>query len=414
MTEVSNIEDWRSQPYFRLEEAAEEIRPFSCRVDDAAIEDLRNRLTRVRWPDAGVFGDWTQGPPLARAEGLVTYWRDSYDWRAFEQRINGWPQFRTKIDGLGVHFFHVKSKHVGAVPVILTHGWPGSFIEYINVIDRLTDPTKFGGSADDAFHVVVPSLPGFGFSDRPSERGWGPPRIADAWATLMARLGYSRWFAHGNDIGAAVSVILARTEPPGLVAAHTGFQLTEPDELPANPTAEEAQAIAHLKNFWIHDSGYFKQQSTKPQTLGYALADSPVGQAMWLYEKYRTWSDNDGDPEDAFTIDQMLDMISLYWYTDTGASAARIYHELVGEDPESFRFNAGPVPRTPMATTRYRGDLLPAPRSWAEAVWPNLYYWSEAPRGAHWRAWEDPDWFAQDLRDAFRPLRSAPPVADTT
>ncbi|HEY3598736.1 MAG TPA: epoxide hydrolase, partial [Paraburkholderia sp.] len=302
--------------------------PFEVRVPQAAIDDLHLRLGLVRWPDRETVNDWSQGVPLAAAQSLIEYWLHQYDWRKFESRINRFPQFRTCIDGVGIHFIHARSAHPDALPIILTHGWPGSVVEFLDVIDRLTDPTRFGGRAEDAFDVVVPSIPGYGFSDKPTEQGWNTQRIARAWTVLMQeRLGYRHWVAQGGDWGSAITHALASQRPQGLMAAHVNLPLVAPEVRPAQPGNEEQRALEAIEFYLDRKAGYADQMNTRPQTIGYALNDSPLMLAMWLYEKFGEWTDNRGRPEDALNRDQMLDDISLYWFTGTGASSARLYWE---------------------------------------------------------------------------------------
>jgi pimeloyl-ACP methyl ester carboxylesterase len=385
-----------------LPEATDALTPFRVHVPDAAIDDLHQRLARTRWPERETVNDWSQGVPLSRARALVDYWQSAYDWRAFERRINAYPQFRTRVEGLGIHFIHARSKHPDALPIILTHGWPGSVIEFLGVIDRLTDPTRFGGRATDAFHVVVPSQPGFGFSDKPASAGWDVVRTAKAWATLMSRLGYTRWVAQGGDWGSGVTHALGHLRPEGLVAAHVNWPFVFPETLPTNPTPVEKAAMDAAAHFVNDQSGYFKEQATRPQTIGYALADSPVGQAMWIYEKFQAWTDNKGLPEDALTRDQMLDDISLYWFTDTAASSARIYWQNSQGRPAGY---SGGRIELPMAATIFPREIYRAPKAWAEADWPNLFYWNEVDKGGHFAAFEQPAIFAEEMWKAFRTQR---------
>jgi epoxide hydrolase len=387
-----------------LSAATEALDPFRIDVPQAQLDDLKQRLIRVRWPDAGPAQDWSQGVPLAAAEALVTHWREGYDWRRLERQANAYPQFRTRIDGLGFHLFHVRSPHRDALPIVLTHGWPGSFVEFLAVIDPLTDPTRHGGRAEDAFHVVIPSLPGFGFSGKPTERGWNVDRTARAWTILMQRLGYDKWVAQGGDWGSRVVHTLAQMRPPGLIAAHTNWPFVFPAEKPAQPTPAEAAAYADLQSFLDRETGYAKEQQTRPQTLGYALADSPSGQAMWIYEKFQAWTDNHGRPEDALSIDAMLDDISLYWLTDSAASSARFYLENVKPEPPSY--SAGRI-ELPMAASIFPKEIYCPPRAWAEALWPNLIHWNELDRGGHFAAFEQPELFVEELRRAFRTIRSS-------
>jgi pimeloyl-ACP methyl ester carboxylesterase len=385
-----------------LAPASDAITPFRVSVPQVAIDDLRMRLRRTRLPERETVTDWSQGVPLAKARALIDHWRDDYDWRRFEHRINAFPQFRTEIDGLGIHFLHVRSRHENALPIIMTHGWPGSVVEFLDTIGPLTDPTAYGGRAEDAFHVVIPSQPGFGFSDKPRETGWNVIRTAKAWGTLMKRLGYSRWVAQGGDWGSGVTHALALVRPEGLVAAHVNWPFVFPDKLPDNPTPEEKRAMDAASHFMADQSGYFIEQATRPQTVGYLMADSPVGQATWIYEKFQAWSDNRGNPEDAFSTSAMLDNISLYWFTDTSASSARIYWE---NARHGGSYNFGKI-ELPMAATIFPHEIYRAPKAWAEAHWPNLIYWNEVDRGGHFAAFEQPQLFSEELRKAFRSIRT--------
>ncbi|MFY0578628.1 epoxide hydrolase family protein [Cystobacter fuscus] len=379
-----------------------QVTPFRVSIPQAALNDLKRRLAATRWPERETVNDWSQGVPLAKAQALIAYWRDRYDWRKFEARLNAFPQFRTQIDGLGIHFLHVKSPHPDALPIVLTHGWPGSIVEFLKVIGPLTDPTRHGGRAEDAFHVVIPSLPGFGFSDKPTETGWDVARIARAWGVLMQRLGYTKWVAQGGDWGSGVTHALGHLRPDGLVAAHVNWPLVFPEKLPEHPTPDEQAAIDAAGRFANEQYGYFKEQATRPQTIGYALADSPAGQALWIYEKFQAWTDNQGNPEDALSMDEMLDNITLYWLTDTAASSARIYWQNSQGKPSGF--SAGRI-ELPMAATTFPRELYRAPRKWAEALWPHLLYWGEVDKGGHFAALEQPAVFANELRKAFRTVR---------
>jgi pimeloyl-ACP methyl ester carboxylesterase len=394
-----------------LPPATESLTPFEVHVPQAAIDDLHLRLSLVRWPDRETVSDWSQGVPLSAAQSLVDYWAHHYDWRKFESRINRFPQFRTLIDGVGIHFIHARSPHPHALPIILTHGWPGSVVEFLDVIDRLTDPTKFGGHADDAFHVVVPSMPGYGFSDKPTEQGWNPQRIARAWTVLMRdRLGYREWVAQGGDWGSAVTHALASQRPQGLLAAHVNLPLVVPAVLPTQPTEEEQRALDGIDRYLDHMAGYADQMNTRPQTIGYALNDSPVALAMWMYEKFWEWTDNRGQPEDALTRDQMLDDISLYWFTGTGTSSARLYWEGVGSTIRDAGFfsNARASSeriQVPMGASLFPRETFRAPRAWAEAAWPSLFYWNEVDKGGHFAAFEQPAILATEIWQAFRTFR---------
>ena len=386
-----------------LPPASEGVTPFRAEFPQGAVDDLKRRLRTTRWPERETVGDWSQGVPLAKAQALIAYWRDKYDFRRFETRINTFPQFRTRIDGLGIHFIHVRSPHADALPIVLTHGWPGSFVEFLEIIGPLSDPTRHGGRAEDAFHVVVPSLPGFAFSDKPTETGWDVDRIARAWAALMQRLGYDRWVAQGGDWGAGVTHALAHQRPQGLIAAHVNWQFVFPEKLPDNPTPAERRAMERAAWFASDQSGYFREQATRPQTIGYPLADSPAGQALWIYEKFHAWTDNHGNPEDALAVDAMLDDISLYWFTNTAASSARIYWENTRAGSASL--SKGRI-ELPMAASVFPREIFTPPRAWAEAVWPNLFYWNELDKGGHFAAFEQPALFTEEMRKAFRSRRA--------
>ena len=376
--------------------------PFRVDVPDAAIDDLKRRLAATRWPEAETVGDWSQGVPLAKLQELVAHWRDRHDWRAFEARLNGFPQFRTEVDGCGIHFLHVRSPHEGALPLLLTHGWPGSVVEFLDSIGPLTDPTRHGGTAGDAFHLVIPSLPGFGWSDKPTAPGWNVPRIARAWAALMGRLGYDRWVAQGGDWGGHITAELGRQRPSGLAAIHVNYPLVFPDPLPTHGlTYEERRAVDGKKSYDEHSSGYKKEQSTRPQSLGYGLADSPAGQAAWIYEKFWEWTDNTGAPESALPVTAMLDNIALYWFTNTAASSARIYWENERHKPATGAIEL------PVGVSIFPREIFRAPRTWAEQTYQQLIHWNELDRGGHFAAFEEPDLFVAELRACFRSLRSA-------
>jgi pimeloyl-ACP methyl ester carboxylesterase len=382
-----------------LPAATEDVTPFRVHVPQAALDDLKKKLANARWPDNEPVTDWSQGVPLAKAQALVEYWRNRYDWRRVESTLNGLPQFRTQIDGLGIHFIHVRSKHEKALPVILTHGWPGSILEFLQVIGPLVDPMAHGGKADDAFHVVIPSLPGFGFSDKPTEPGWRLPRIASAWAVLMTRLGYGRYVAQGGDWGAGVTSWMAKQRTSGLAAIHLNLPILfpPPPPPPGGYTANEQQALDHLGKYASDAGGYASIQGTRPQTLGYGLADSPVGQAMWIYEKLQGWSDN--RVGEAISTDQMLDNITLYWLTDTAASSARLYYESFAKD-----FARMPLD-LPVAVSIFKGDFFAPPKTWGDQTYSKLFYWNEVPKGGHFAALEQPELFVAELRKSFAQAR---------
>jgi pimeloyl-ACP methyl ester carboxylesterase len=378
-----------------------EITTFTYHAPQSALDDLKQRLTQTRWPERETVNDWSQGVPLERLRALLEYWRTGYDWRHCEEALNRFPQYRTEIDGLGIHFLHVRSKHPNALPIIITHGWPGSVLEFMEIIEPLSDPTAHGGRAEDAFDVVAPSMPGFGFSDKPSARGWNADRIARAWSELMRRLGYKRYVAQGGDWGAFVTTKMAQQHASGLAAIHLNFPQVVPDHIPAKLTAEQQRAIDALKRFESDGSGYFLEQATRPQTIGYPLTDSPAGQAAWIYEKFHAWTDNKGAPEDALTRDQMLDDITLYWLTDTAASSARMY----SENASARNANNAGVVDLPVGCSIFPREIFPAPRDWAEKVFPKLIYWNEVKRGGHFAAFEEPALFTDEMRAFARKVR---------
>jgi pimeloyl-ACP methyl ester carboxylesterase len=382
-----------------VEQQPSTITPFTFTAPQAALEDLKLRLQHARLPDRETVPDWSQGVPLDKLRALIQYWRTSYDWRPCEARLNSFPQYRTQIDELSIHFLHVRSPHTDALPIIITHGWPGSVIEFLKVIGPLTNPTAHGGRAEDAFHVVAPSLPGFGFSDKPTERGWNVDRIARAWAVLMLRLGYSHYVAQGGDWGAWITTRMAQHHPTGLLGIHLNFPLVYPQAFHASLTPEEKRAIESMHRFQNNEFGFLLVQATKPQMIGYALADSPVGLFAWIYEQFYEHTDNNGDPESDLTRDEMLDDITLYWLTDTAASSARIYFENAGLGP-----NAGVVD-LPLGYSVFPRELYCPPRSWANACYPKLIYWRELDCGGHFAAFEQPTLFVQEIRSCFGLLR---------
>jgi len=381
----------------------ETIRPFHLAIPDLQLDDLRTRLAATRWPECETVGDWSQGVPLGRVKALCDYWRTDYDWRRCEAALNGWGQFVTDIDGLPIHFLHIRSPHADALPMIMTHGWPGSVVEFQRTIGPLTNPTEHGGSADDAFHLVLPSLPGYGFSGRPAETGWTLARIAKAWGTLMQRLGYRRYVAQGGDWGAQVTHHIALQRPPGCIAAHTNLTLALPAE-PADPIDErEREAIADRLHFERWEAGYVLEQSTRPQTIGYGLLDSPALLAAWIYEKFSAWTDcPTGIPEDILSRDDMLDNIMLYWLPGTGASAARLYWESYGK---VFQLYEGAVFELPFGISNFPREIIRSSRRWAERAYPNLIHWRDVEAGGHFAAFERPDLFVREVRDCFRQLR---------
>jgi epoxide hydrolase len=384
--------------------APDDVTPFHIDVSDDVLIDLRSRLERTRWPEtepvaSGAAGlDWRQGVPLAYVQELASYWARDYDWRAREARLNGFDQFVTEIDGLPIHFVHQRSPHADAVPLVITHGWPGSIVEFAKVIGPLTDPTAHGGRAEDAFHVVCPSLPGYGFSGRPSAPGWNVARIARAWDELMVRLGYERYGAQGGDWGGAVTAQIGR-DVGHCFAIHTNFPIGSPTEsAKTDPTPEDEAAFAGLRHYDDEDSGYNKEQSTRPQTVGYGLVDSPVAQLAWIVEKFWSWTDCDGHPENALSRDEMLDDVMLYWVTGTGASSARLYWE------SRVAFARGPRVELPTGVASFPKEIGPVPRSWCERNY-NITRWTTMPRGGHFAAFEQPELFVDDVRAFFATVR---------
>ncbi len=376
-----------------------EIRPFEIAVPDAEIEHLRTRLAATRWPEAEPVDDWSQGIPLAYMQEVCDYWANGYDWRRAEAQLNAHSNFITNIDGLHVHFMHIRSPHADALPMIVTHGWPGSVVEFLKVIGPLTDPTAHGGAASDAFHLVIPSLPGYGWSAKPTAAGVGVPKIAEMWDVLMRRLGYDSYVAQGGDWGSAVTTTIGMQNRGACRAIHTNMPVAGPTkESLADPTPQEVAALESLGHYDKWDSGYSKQQSTRPQTLGYGLVDSPAGQAAWILEKFWAWSDRGASPEDCFGRDELLDNVSVYWFTATGASSARLYWE-------SFaNFGDGEV-TIPTACSIFPNEIIRASRRWAAKRYTNIYYWNELDRGGHFAAFEQPKLFIQEMQNAFKPQR---------
>jgi epoxide hydrolase len=375
-----------------------EVRPFQIAVSDTDLDDLRSRLSHTRWPEAECVDDWSQGIPLAYTQELARYWRDEYDWRARESALNRFNQSVTEIDGLDVHFIHQRSPHEDAFPLVLTHGWPGSIVEFHKVIEPLTDPTAHGGRAEDAFHVVCPSLPGYGFSAKPDATGWGVARIAEAWEVLMGRLGYDRYGAQGGDWGAGVTTQIGLNRG-GCLGIHLNMPLGRPPKGGGGDLSDaEQQAFARLEYYQKWDSGYAKQQSTRPQTLGYGLVDSPVGQLAWIVEKFWSWMDCDGHPENVVSRDELLDNVMLYWLTGSGASSARLYWE-------SFQnFGRGGRVELPTGIASFPLEIIQSPRSWCEETY-NVTHWTDMPRGGHFAAFEQPELYVDDIRAFFATVR---------
>jgi pimeloyl-ACP methyl ester carboxylesterase len=392
------------------------IRHFQVHIPQADLDDLRQRVRATRWPDKETVNDESQGLQLARIQALAQYWGTEYDWRKVEKTLNSLPQFVTTIDGLDIHFIHVRSRHPNALPVILTHGWPGSVLEFVKTVGPLTDPTAFGGRAEDAFDVVIPSIPGYGFSSRPSQTGWGPERIARAWDVLMKRLGYTHYVSQGGDHGSVISDVLGRQAPNGLLGIHLTMPATVPAELakaianndpaPAGLSASERAAYVSLSTFFAKNAGYGAMMVTRPQTVGYALSDSPVGSAAWMYDKFAQWTDSNGEPERSLTKDEMLDGITLYWLTNSAVSAARFYWENNNNNFSATAQRTTEI-KVPVAVTVFPAEIYRAPKSWTQRAYPTLMYFNEVDKGGHFAAWEQPELFAKELRSAFRPLRHA-------
>jgi pimeloyl-ACP methyl ester carboxylesterase len=376
------------------------VRPFTVSIPDSEIDDLKLRLARTRWPNQETVNDWSQGVRLGNTQALINYWAQEYDWRRFEAELNSFPQFLTEIDGLDIHFIHVKSKNPNAMPLILTHGWPGSIVEFLKLIGPLTDPAAFGGNVEDSFDVVIPSLPGFGFSQQPTETGWNVVRIATAWIELMKRLGYKSWAAQGGDWGSVVTSALGAMRPEGLMGIHLNSPYAFPAEIPDTLSPEERYAVDTLALYTGDMGGANHLQGTKPETIGIALADSPAGQAAWIYDKFQSKTDNQGLAEDALTTDEILDAISLYWFTNSAASSARIYWENKGGSM------AGPKLTLPVAVTVFPRDIPRLPRTWIEDTYTNLIHYGEADRGGHFAAFEQPEIMVNEIRTGLRGLRS--------
>jgi pimeloyl-ACP methyl ester carboxylesterase len=386
--------------------SSDAVTPFRIDIPQEVLDDLRGRLAGTRWPEAETVDDWSQGVPLAYLRELCDYWADGYDWRATERRLNLLPQFRAELDGLGIHFLHIRSPHPDAFPVIVTHGWPGSVVEFLKVIGPLTDPTAHGGEAADAFHLVVPSLPGYGFSDRPARPGWGVERIAGAWARLMARLGYERYGAQGGDWGTSVSTSLAQQDPTHVAGIHLNPPLAPPDPATFDDLTEaERAALAALDHAAEWESGYSQEHATRPQTVGYGLVDSPAALCAWIVEKFWAWTDHDGRLESVLTRDELLDNLMLYWLPGTGASAARLYWESIRQ---VNRWISGPATDTvavPTGCSIYPGELQRPSRRWAERRFLDIRWWNELDRGGHFAAFEQPELFVDEVRSFFRLVR---------
>ena len=389
-----------------------DVHPFHVEISGDALEDLRRRIAATRWPSKELVEDRSQGVQLATMQELARYWETDYDWRKAEAKLNAMPQFTTEIDAVQIHFIHVRSEHEGALPLIMTHGWPGSVIELLETVGPLTDPTAHGGTAEDAFHLVLPSLPGYGFSGEPTELGWDVGRTGQAWAGLMRRLGYTRYVAQGGDVGAGVTDAMGRQAPEGLVGIHMNLLVTALGGPQPADTDEERAAADAITTFRTSGSGYFLEQATRPQTIGYAVLDSPVALAAWMLDHdtdaYSKISHAfvDGQPVGNLTRDHVLDNITLYWLTGTGASAARSYWESYGVAAVATAAgHAPPEVSLPVGFTTFPGEIWQTPRSWVEQSYPNVAYFNEVDSGGHFAAWEEPELFTEELRACFGSLR---------
>jgi pimeloyl-ACP methyl ester carboxylesterase len=392
-------------------QSATDIRSFRVDIPEEKLAELRRRIAATRWPSRELVKDRSQGVQLATIQELAHYWETEYDWRKAEAKLNALPQFTTEIDGVDIHFIHVKSAHDNALPLIMTHGWPGSVIELLETVGPLTDPTAHGGRAEDAFDLVLPSLPGYGFSGEPVELGWDLGRTARAWAELMHRLGYTHYVAQGGDVGAGVADAMSRQAPDGLTGIHTNLLVPALNGPMPTHTDEERAAAAQIATFQQSGNGYFVEMATRPQTIGYALLDSPVALAAWMidhdtdaYHKIAR-AFVDGQPSGNLTRDHILDNITLYWLTGTGASAARSYWEAYGPDAPAASQQPLPPPTIPFGFTTYPGEIWRTPRSWVEASYPNVIYFNEVDKGGHFAAWEEPELFSSELRSAFSSMR---------
>ena len=416
-TEFENAPTTRASPTQRGADEGRSIRTFTAQFSDAAIDDLRRRINATKWPERETVTDSSQGVQLATTQALALYWATDYDWRKVEARLNALPQFITEIDGLDIHFIHVRSKHENALPMIVTHGWPGSIVEQLKIIGPLTDPTAHGGSASDAFHLVIPSLPGYGFSGKPTAPGWNPVSIARAWATLMQRLGYTRYVAQGGDWGNAVSEVMALQQPPGLLGIHTNMAATVPADvskalslggpMPAGLLDDEKHAWDQLDDFYKHGLAYAQEMSNRPQTL-YGIADSPVGLAAWMIDHdIRSYlmiaRVFDGQTE-GLTRDDILDNVTLYWLTNTAISSSRLYWDTTQISTGGGFFDVRGI-KIPVAVSAFPDEIYQAPKSWSEKAYPKLIHYNRLPKGGHFAAWEQPEHFSEEIRASFRSLR---------
>ena len=393
---------------------SEAIRPYHISISKEALTDLRNRVNATRWPDKETVTDQSQGVKLQQIQGLVKYWGTTYDWRKTEAKLNALPQFVTNIDGLDIQFIHIKSKHKNALPLVITHGWPGSFFELLKVIGPLTDPTAYGGKAEDAFDLVIPSMPGYGFSEKPTGTGWGPEKIGNAWDILMKRLGYKTYVSQGGDWGSVIADAMARQAPEGLLEIHVNMPATVPadiakalkdgDPAPEGLSVKEKAAFVSLNKLYTRGGGYAGMMVTRPQTLGYGLTDSPVGLASFFLDKFNEWTYSGGNAEKSLTKDEMLDDITLYWLTNTANSSAQLYWENNTNNFNVVEQKTNDI-KIPVAVTVFPGEIYQAPKSWTEKSYKNLIYFNEVSKGGHFASWEEPQLFTEELRAAFKSLR---------
>lgn len=393
---------------------AEAIRPYHISIPQEALTDLRTRVNATRWPEKETVTDQSQGVKLQQIQNLVQYWGTTYDWRKTEAKLNALPQFVTNIDGLDIQFIHIKSKHKNALPLIITHGWPGSFFELLKVIGPLTDPTAYGGKAEDAFDLVIPSMPGYGFSEKPTGTGWGPEKIGNAWDVLMKRLGYKNYVSQGGDWGSVIADAMARQAPQGLLGIHVNMPATVPadiakalkdgDPAPAGLSVKEKAAFVSLNKLYTRGGGYAGMMVTRPQTLGYGLTDSPVGLASFFLDKFNEWTYSGGNAEKSLTKDEMLDDITLYWLTNTANSSAQLYWENNTNNFNVVEQKTNDI-KIPVAVTVFPGEIYQAPKSWTEKSYKNLIYFNEVSKGGHFASWEEPQLFTEELRAAFKSLR---------
>lgn len=402
------------QKQMQTKNDSEAIRPYHISISQEAITELRNRVNATRWPDKETVTDQSQGVKLQQIQGLVKYWGTDYDWHKTEAKLNALPQFVTNIDGLDIQFIQIKSKHKNALPLIITHGWPGSFFELLKVIGPLTDPTAYGGKAEDAFDLVIPSMPGYGFSEKPTGTGWGPDKIGNAWDVLMKRLGYKQYVSQGGDWGSVIADAMARQAPEGLLGIHLNMPATVPaaiskalqngDPAPAELSVKEKAAFNSLNKLYTKGAGYAGMMVTRPQTLGYGLTDSPVGLASFFLDKFNDWTYSGGNAEKSLTRDEMLDDISLYWFTNTANSSAQLYWENNTNNFNAVEQRTNEI-KIPVAITVFPGEIYQAPKSWAERAYKNLIYFNEVNKGGHFASWEEPQLFTIELRAAFKSLR---------